>query len=129
MALGGTILVAHITPGHTRGCTTWTVRVRERGHGYDVVFIGSPSIPSEYKLVGNTRYPEIADDYRRTFATLKALPCDVFLGSHGSFFDLAEKMKRRDRKRNPFIDPAGYKTFVSGMEEAFEKKVRVMSHE
>jgi metallo-beta-lactamase class B len=124
VALGGVILTAHITPGHTRGCTTWTTTVRERGHTYDVVFVGSPSAPSQYKLLGNPRYPDAVDDYRRTFATLKSLPCDVFLGSHGSFFDLAGKMKRLGEKPNPFIDPDGYKKFVTDMEAAFERRVK-----
>src|SRR5262249_47961402 len=113
---------AHITPGHTRGCTTWTTTVRERGHVYNVVLVGSPSVPSQYKLAGNPRYPGAVDDYRRTFATLKSLPCDVFLGAHGSFFDLAGRMRRIGKKPNPFIDPAGYKKFVAAMEKSFEEK-------
>ena len=124
VALGGTILTAHITPGHTRGCTTWTTTVREAGRNYDVVFVGSPSVPPQYKLVGNARYPDEVDDYRRQFATLKKLPCDIFLGAHGSFFDLAGKMKRMGRKPNPFIDPEGYKKFVAEMEAAFEERVK-----
>ena len=123
VALGGVILTAHITPGHTRGCTTWTTIVRESGRNYDVVFVGSPTVPAEYKLVGNPRYPDAVDDYRRTFATLKSLRCDVFLGSHGNFFNLAEKMKHLGEKPNPFIDPGGYKKFVAEMESAFEKRV------
>jgi metallo-beta-lactamase class B len=123
VALGGMILTAHVTPGHTRGCTTWTTTVRERGRAYNVVFVGSPSVPPQYKLAGNPRYPDAIDDYRRTFATLKSLPCDVFLGSHGNFFDLAGKMKRLGEKPNPFIDAEGYKKFVAEMEAAFEKKV------
>ena len=123
VALGGVILVAHVTAGHTRGCTTWTTRVRERGRSYDVVFVGSPSVPSQYKLSGNPRYPDAIDDYRRQFATLKSLPCDVFLGSHGSFFNLAEKRQHVGEKPNPFIDPDGYKAFVAAMEKAFEEKV------
>src|SRR5262249_41728303 len=102
VALGGSILVAHITPGHTRGCPTWTMKVRERRHTYDVVFVGSPSVPSQYKIVGNPRYPDAVDDYRRQFAMLKALPCDVFLASHGNFYRLAEKMKHVGEKKNPF---------------------------
>lgn len=127
VALGGSILTAHITAGHTRGCTTWTMTVREKGHDYDVVFVGSPSVPSQYKLVGNPRYPDAVDDYRRQFATLKSLHCDVFLASHGNFFDLQGKMKRRGEKTNPFIDPAGYKAFVETMEAAFEKRVKESS--
>jgi metallo-beta-lactamase class B len=127
VALGGSILTAHITPGHTRGCTTWTMTVREKGKKYEVVFIGSPSVPASYKLVGNPRYPDAVDDYRRQFATLKSLKCDVFLAAHGNFYDLAGKMKRLGEKTNPFIDPDGYKKFVEGMEKAFEERVNEQS--
>jgi metallo-beta-lactamase class B len=123
VALGGTILTVHVTPGHTRGCTTWTTTVREAGRNYDVVFVGSPSVPPQYKLVGNPRYPDAVGDYRRQFAALKALPCDVFLASHGNFYHLAEKMKHAGEKPNPFIDPEGYKKFVAEMEREFEAKV------
>src|SRR5262245_23408515 len=123
VALGGTILTMHITPGHTRGCTTWTTTVREAGKSNYVVFVGSPTVPPPYKLVGNPRYPDAVDDYRRQFATLKSLPCDVFLAAHGNFYDLAGKMKRLGEKTNPFIDPEGYKKFVEEMERAFEKRV------
>ena len=124
VALGGTILTAHITPGHTRGCTTWTARVRERGRNYDVVFVGSATVASQYKLIGNPLYPDAVADYRRTFAVLKSLPCDVFLGAHGSDFDLAGKMKRVGQKPNPFLDPQGYKKFVAAMDVAFEAEVK-----
>ena len=127
VALGGTILTAHITAGHTRGCTTWTATVREKGKNYHVVFVGSPSVPDSYKLIGNPRYPDVVDDYRRQFATLKSLPVDVFLASHGNFYDLAGKMKRLGEKTNPFIDPDGYKAFVETMERAFEEKVKRQS--
>lgn len=124
VALGGTILTAHITAGHTRGCTTWTTTVREGGRNFHVVFVGSPSVPPQYKLTGNPRYPDAVDDYRRQFATLKSLPCDVFLAAHGNFFDLAGKMTRVGKKPNPFIDPEGYKKFVAEMEAAFEERVK-----
>ncbi len=82
--LGGTVLVAHKTPGHTKGCTTWTMKVREGGKTYNVVIVGSPNVNPGYKLVGNAAYPTIAQDYELTFRTLKSLPCDVFLGAHGA---------------------------------------------
>jgi metallo-beta-lactamase class B len=123
VTLGGMMLVAHITPGHTRGCTTWTTTVREAGRVYDVVFVGSPTVPPQYRLPNNALYPNAVDDYRRQFATLKALPCDVFLASHGNFFDLARKRKHAGETPNPFIDGEGYRKFVGEMEKAFEKKV------
>src|SRR6185369_14978996 len=78
--LGGAVLTAHLTPGHTKGCTTWTMKATDGGKTYDVVIVGSPNVNSGYKLVNNALYPNIAADYERTFRVLKALHCDVFLG-------------------------------------------------
>src|SRR5215470_3654950 len=80
--LGDTVLVAHLTPGHTKGTTTWTMKAKENGKSYDVVIVGSPNVNPGYKLVANALYPQIAEDYERTFRVLHSLPCDVFLGAH-----------------------------------------------
>ena len=72
--LGDAVLVAHLTPGHTKGCTTWTMKVKDGGKTYDVVIVGSPNVNPGYKLVGNALYPQIATDYERTFSVLKSLP-------------------------------------------------------
>src|SRR5439155_26970328 len=89
--LGGTTLVAHLTPGHTKGCTTWTLKVKDGGKTYDAVIIGSPNVNAGYKLVNNTLYPQIAADYERMFKVLKALPCAIFLGAHGGYFGMEAK--------------------------------------
>src|ERR1700733_15425637 len=89
--LGGTVLVAHLTPGHTKGCTTWTMNVTERGKTYNVVIVGSPNVNPGYKLVDNPAYPRITEDYERMWSVLKGLPCDIFLGAHGAYFGLEEK--------------------------------------
>jgi metallo-beta-lactamase class B len=119
--LGGVKMVAHLTPGHTKGCTTWTIKVKEGLKEYNVVFVGSTSVPG-YKLVDNANYAQIFDDYYWTFQTLKSLPCDVFLGSHGSFFSMLEKSKllAQGKRPNPFIDPGGYKRFIEETRRAFE---------
>ena len=78
--LGGVTLVARRTPGHTKGCTTWTWRTESAGKSYDVVVIGSPNVNPGYRLVDNKSYPEIAADFAKTFDVLKTLPCDVFFG-------------------------------------------------
>jgi len=118
IVVGGTTVVAHITAGHTRGCTTFTMDV----HSHDVVFFCSPSVPSEYKLVGNPKYPDVADDYRKQFATLKRLKCDIPLAAHGNFFMLEEKRAKlaAHPKENPFIDPEGCRSLISSMEKRFE---------
>jgi metallo-beta-lactamase class B len=130
VGLGGTTLTAHLTPGHTKGCTTFTTTLE----GKDAVFVCSTTAPG-FKLVGNTAYPNIVTDFRRTFDILRALPCDYFFASHASFFDLEGKRARlarstakggdgttRDRA-NPFIDPAGYQSFLAKTEAAFERQL------
>jgi metallo-beta-lactamase class B len=122
--LGGTTLVAHLTPGHTKGCTTWTMKVAEAGKSYDVVIIGSPNVNDGYKLVGNPSYPQIVSDYERTFQVLKSLPVDIFLGAHGSYFDLLTKYPRlKEGAANPFIDPAGYRNYVADRERAYRTEL------
>lgn len=122
--LGDKVLVARLTPGHTKGTTTWTMKVAESGRTYDVVIIGSPNVNPGYKLVDNTAYPRIADDYETTFRVLKALPVDYFLGAHGSYFDMERKYARRDeRGASPFIDAAGYQAYVADRERAFRAEL------
>jgi metallo-beta-lactamase class B len=122
--LGGTTLVAHLTPGHTKGCTTWTMKVPEAGKINDVVIVGSPNVNDGYKLVENASYPEIASDYERTFRVLKSLPVDIFLGAHGDYFDMKTKYPRlKEGAVNPFVDPAGYKAYVTEREGAFRTEL------
>jgi metallo-beta-lactamase class B len=120
VTLGGTTLVAHLTPGHTRGCTTWTLRVQENGRTYDVVIIGSLGVNPGFRLVNNTDAPQIADEFLRAFAISRTLPCDIPLGSHPGMFDMAEKYARLGKGGpNPYIDPAGYKAELDLVETMF----------
>ena len=114
VSLGGTTLTAHITPGHTPGCTTWTMRTG----GKDIVFVGSPTAPG-YRLTNNPRYPDAVEDYRKTFARLKSLGCDVFLGSHGVFFGLADMVAGKKK----YAGCDAYHAFLSGVERRFEEQV------
>jgi metallo-beta-lactamase class B len=118
VTLGGSTLTAVMTPGHTQGCTTWTMTVSEKGKSYHVVIVGSPTFPA-YKLVGNEKYPDIVSDYHKTFETLQSLPCDIFLGAHGSFFNLSAKMVSHN-----FVDPDGYRAFVDRWAKAFERELK-----
>jgi metallo-beta-lactamase class B len=128
--LGGVTMTARLTPGHTKGCTTWTMKVKEGGKQYAVVFLGSTTAPG-YRLVDNLLYPNIAADYAYTFKLLKSIECDVFLASHGSFFALDHKRRRLERgaKPNPFIDPEGYKTFLAKSEEDYLRELRKQQSE
>jgi metallo-beta-lactamase class B len=118
--LGEAKLTAHLTAGHTKGCTTWTMKVKEGSKTLDVVIIGSPNVNPGYKLVGNAAYPDIAVDFDRGFKVLKSLSCDYFLGAHGSYFGLEPKYEQlKSGVPSAFIDPDGYKKFVDQKEQVF----------
>ena len=122
--LADALLVAHLTPGHTKGCTTWTMQITDRGKAYNVVMLGSPNVNPGYKLVDNKAYPEIAEDYERMWRVLKPLPCDIFLGAHGSYFGLEEKYAlMKEGSPNPFVDPSGYKKYIAQKEQDFRTEL------
>jgi len=126
VTLGGTTLTAHLTPGHTMGNTTWTMKTKEGNKTYDVVFAPSLSILDGVSLTKNVSYPEIGEDYAKTFRVLKAFPCDVFLASHASFYsglDKAERLRKR-AKENPFIDPQGYREYLARMEKKYQEQLQ-----
>ena len=120
--LGGVTLTARLTPGHTRGCTTWTWRVEDGGRKYDVVVIGSPNVNPGFQLVNNKDYPEIAGDFAKTFDILQSLPCDVFLGAHGAYYGMVERYAlAKQGQANAFVNPQGFKDFVALKARAFRK--------
>jgi metallo-beta-lactamase class B len=111
VTLGGTTLVAHLTPGHTRGCTTWTTTAQEGGKTYNVMFGCSLRPPAVVT-------PPLADQFNRSFKLVRGLPCDVQLGDHGAQYNMLEKYaKLKDGAPNPFIDPASC-TLEADVEEA-----------
>ena len=123
--LGGMTLVAHKTPGHTRGCTTWTMTAKDGGKSYNVVIVGSPNVNPGYKLVNNDKYPGIADDYKKAFAMWNTMKCDIFLGAHGNYYDMdAKYAKMKSQGGNPFIDPEGYRMYIASKEVEFLTKLR-----
>jgi metallo-beta-lactamase class B len=125
VSLGGTTLTAHLTPGHTKGCTTWTMVVVDGDKRCNVVFYGSTTILPGVSLVDNRKYPGIADDFNKTFIVLKSLPCDVYLAPHGSMFGLRAKARRHaaGEKPNPFLDPDGYRSFITRSEQIFRQQL------
>ena len=129
VALGNVTLTAHLTPGHTKGCTTWTMPAHIAGKTYAALFLCSVSAPG-YKLVGNAAYPDIVADYRHSFAVLKMLPCDLFLGAHAQFYDMLKKRAVMEKTGSPlvFVDPAGCRRYLDQAEAAFERAVAAQSH-
>ncbi len=125
VALGGTVLTARKTAGHTKGTTTWTLDENEGGKALHVVIVGSPNVNPGYKLVRNTTYPRIADDYRHGFQVLQSLPCDIFLGAHGGYFDMKAKYERwKAGEPNAFINSEGYKNYIADRRQAFEAEYK-----
>ncbi|MEO6005037.1 MAG: subclass B3 metallo-beta-lactamase [Opitutus sp.] len=125
ITLGGVTLTAHLTPGHTRGATTWTMDTADGDVTRHVVFFSSASINPGTRLLNNPLYPDFVRDFEATFAKLRALPCDIFFAPHGGQFAMAEKFARLEHgeKQNPFIDPAGWKTLVAESEKAFRAQL------
>ena len=124
--LGGVTMTAHLTAGHTKGCTSWTMPVQVDGQPRQALFICSVSILSGYRLIGDPAYPEMGADYAHTYQVLHGLPCDVFLGSHGQFYGMLAKrqaMLAHPKSPNPFVDPAGCKAFIDRNEAAFRQKL------
>jgi metallo-beta-lactamase class B len=132
--LGGTVVVAHKTAGHTRGCTTWTLRENDQGRTLNVVIVGSWNVNPGFRLVDQpgrpASYPGISQDYQRTFTVLKELPCDVFLGAHGQYFNMLEKLKKLQAGAtdNVWIDPKGYQAAVAERKAAFEAELMRQEH-
>jgi metallo-beta-lactamase class B len=129
VALGNVVLTAHLTPGHTKGCTTWTMPSHIAGKTYAALFLCSVTAPG-YKLVGNTAYPDIVADYEHSFALLKRLRCELFLGAHASFYGMLGK--RADMLKTgsslSFVDPAGCRRYLDEVEAAFNMAVAKQSH-
>jgi metallo-beta-lactamase class B len=123
VTLGGTTLVAHLTPGHTHGDTTWSLKAQENGKTYDVVIIGSMGVNPGAKLINNAQNPNVVAEYEQGFKVMHSLPCDVPLGSHPAMYNIDAKyaklkaMAKGDK--NPFIDPEGYKSEVAIEEGAY----------
>jgi metallo-beta-lactamase class B len=125
VTLGEATLTAHLTPGHTRGCTTWTMAAKDGGKTYNVVIVGSPNVNPGYRLAGNRDYSEIAQDFARTFRILRALSCDIFLGAHGNYYGMEAKVARMGKSdSNPFVDPAGYRAYIEERERTFLRTLK-----
>jgi metallo-beta-lactamase class B len=123
VTFGGTTLVAHLTPGHTAGCTTWTTKTPEDGKLYDVVIMGCIGANGRIVLADNKTYPKIADDFKLTYKVLRTLHADVFMGSHAEHYNMKEKYAAMGKGSNPFIDPQGYINAIDNYERMFQYKL------
>lgn len=123
VTLGGTTLTAHVLPGHTKGCLAWSTTLKENGKSY-YTFIECSLNGQFLQYVGNTDYPNIAEDMRATYKKALTFPVEVFLSSHASFYNMAEKYAKLEKRGpgdpNPFVDPEGYKAHVAEYEKTFE---------
>jgi metallo-beta-lactamase class B len=124
VTLGNVTLTAHKTPGHTLGCTTWTFTVTQHGKAKNVVIAGGLTT-IDYRLASTpghpATYPTIAADFQHTFDIMKSLPCDIFLGAHGLYFDMLAKLARANPADPEAIwdDPTGYRTTIAAREQDF----------
>ncbi len=126
VVLGDAVLTAHLTPGHTKGCTTWSLKEFVDGKSLRVVIVGGARANPGFRLVDNAKYPQIAEDFKRTFRVLRSLDCDVFLGAHGWYYGMEAKFARMGQSsQNPFVDPGGYREFVAVSEQAFLQELSI----
>jgi metallo-beta-lactamase class B len=124
LKFGGTEITVYLHPGHTKGAASYAIPVQEGGRTVRVLIANMASINPGVKLVGNKKYPGIAEDYRRTFEKQKALSCDVFLSSHAGQYGLHTKYKAGDAYDPArFVDPEGYRKGVAAMEAAYRKQL------
>lgn len=125
--LGGVTLTAHLTAGHTPGCTSWSLKVMDGTTLRDVLILCQLTpLSGDPTMIADPNYTSIPADYEKTFTLLKTLPCDVFLSEHGSVFDLTGKIRRLQAgDADPFVDPAGYKRYLAQAEQDFETELTV----
>jgi metallo-beta-lactamase class B len=119
--VGPIAVTAHLTPGHTKGTTTWTMTVKDSsGRDRNVVFLGSTTVNPGTRLLNNDKYPGIEADYKHAFEVEKALPCEVFLAAHASVFGGPEKSAAAAKNGDSvFVDPEGCRSAIDRSEKAF----------
>lgn len=123
--LGDIAIQAFLTPGHTKGSTTFVLKVVADGEPYTVVIPDGTNVNPGYRLAQNPSYEGIADDFRRTFRVLESLKPDVWLAAHNHFYGLEDKLARAKKEGNKaWVDPEGYKTFVAAQKTKFEAALK-----
>ncbi|HEX2591725.1 MAG TPA: subclass B3 metallo-beta-lactamase, partial [Rhizomicrobium sp.] len=124
LTLGHTTLIIHLTPGHTRGCTSWSMTTHIDGKPEQVLYICSLTVLPDYRLLGKASYPGIADDFAHSIALLKSLPCDIMLASHGIFFGLTDKRAKMEAgDKTAFVNPDSCKTYLAHAEKDYNDEL------
>jgi metallo-beta-lactamase class B len=123
--LGDVTMVAHLTPAHTKGCTSWSTVLEEGGKKLNTVFICSMRINTGIPILRNAKYPNMPQDWERGFKTLRSLKADMFFVSHANQFDMTARLERwkQDPKTLPFADPAGYKAYIDQYQKEFDTQL------
>jgi metallo-beta-lactamase class B len=128
ISLGGTTLIAHVMPGHTKGCTTWTTSVQDGAVTRSVMFFCSISVAGN-PIHGSPAYPTIASDYKNSFARLAMMKTDIFFAPHGIQFGLDDKLaKLKPGAPNPFVDPTELPRFLATARADFDKEMAKVEH-
>jgi metallo-beta-lactamase class B len=123
VTLGDTTLTAHATPGHSPGCTSWEMTVKDGSENRDVLFFCSGTVALN-RLVGNPTHPGIVGDYRATYARVKAMKIDVLLGPHPEVYGMqAKRAQMKDGAPNPFVKPGENVTYVTTLEQDFDTQL------
>ena len=124
ITLGDIAITAHYTPGHTRGCMSFTMNAVEEGQNYNVIILGGVRIAAR-PVFGHPKYPNMASDFSSTFEKLKSMPVDIYLGGHGYWYGLGDKMRRAQAGEGfrAYIDPDGFKKAIDGWQQQFIDQV------
>lgn len=123
--VGSALAVAHVTSGHTRGCTSWEIPLQEGELELLAVSICSLTL-FPFVSTNSGAYPELRTDFEASFQKLRSLPADIFLASHTNWADLHRKNRERsgnDDSIAPFIDPEGYQAFIDRAERTYMERV------
>jgi metallo-beta-lactamase class B len=123
LVLGGEVLTAHLTAGHSDGCTSWAFEVEEGGRPYKVVINCSLGVNPNYQLWNNPERPDIVAQYEASYAKMRSLAADVPLGSHPAIYDMAAKHPLIGAGSNPFIDPEGFLYEIALNEQAMRLRL------
>jgi metallo-beta-lactamase class B len=129
MKLGDFTLTAHLTPGHSRGCTSWGARLSDQGKWYEALVFCSATVAAN-RITPPLQYEGIVEDYRKTFTKTKAMKVDIPLAPHPEFFQLREKAAKAaayPKGQNPFIEPGAFLTLITKLEGDFERTLKERS--